>query len=822
MHQKLIIIVLLLVTALLSFHLFAYLARWRGRDRSAGLMALLMGASGWWALFNAAEYLASSFGMKLVFANVQYAAIAAIPALWFAFGRAYLAKGGPAARTSTTALIWVLPALTAVLVWLDPLTGLVRSSLGLVGEGSSALLAKRYGPWFWVHSAYSYALVMTGTLLIIRAAGRGQERDRPQFLALVAGALLPLCANALYLSGLSWLGGVDPTPIAFMLTGLLFLLSLSRYRLLIGIEAARARLVDQLRDPVVVADRSGHVAYANAAACRELGLGDHPEGRSIAELSAPFSALAGLRGNGEVELRVPQVGGGERRYEARAGSFGRAGQVVILFDVTRRVQAEEALKEANLLLEGRILEWTQAIEDSNARHSKELDHRVRIERQLTYEALHDPLTGLANRSLLLNRIEQAIVRCARDPANDLGLLYIDFDGFKAVNDAYGHEAGDVFLREMALRFRKSVREVDTVARLGGDEFVLLLDEPGGRDGIARAAERVIEDLAVPVQLGRGSVVPAASIGLLLGGSSYATANDVLLDADIAMYQAKARGRNRSVFFEPEMRRSEAERNKLMTGLRAAISSGGISLAYQPIVRIQGGLAGWEVLARWPSLEFGEVGPTRFIPLAEESGLIVPLGTFVLLTALKRAAAMRDLGLIDAREGSSPFFSVNVSAIQLGNPDFAELVLEAIDHAGLPRSILHLEVTESCLMEGNSTATSVVARLAGEGISFKIDDFGMGYSSLSSLRGMPIDTVKIDKSFVERLSNGGAGLVRGIISLAHELGKTVVAEGVESPEHDEALASYGCDFGQGWLYGRPLESPALGAALRREPGPATRG
>jgi EAL domain-containing protein (putative c-di-GMP-specific phosphodiesterase class I) len=237
------------------------------------------------------------------------------------------------------------------------------------------------------------------------------------------------------------------------------------------------------------------------------------------------------------------------------------------------------------------------------------------------------------------------------------------------------------------------------------------------------------------------------------------------------------------------------------------------VAYQPIVCIRGGLAGWEVLARWRSPEFGVVGPDRFIPLAEESGLIVPLGTFVLLAALKRAAAMRDRGLIELGGEHPFFFSVNVSATQLNNSDFAELVLDALEKARLPRSCLHLEVTENCFMDVNLTATASLERLASEGISFKLDDFGMGYSSLSSLHHMPIDSVKIDRSFVDRMSNGGAGLVRGIISLAHELGKTVIAEGVESPEHDAALASYGCDYGQGWLYGRPREIPSLKVALR---------
>jgi len=294
----------------------------------------------------------------------------------------------------------------------------------------------------------------------------------------------------------------------------------------------------------------------------------------------------------------------------------------------------------------------------------------------------------------------------------------------------------------------------------------------------------------------------------LRDTGYENAGDVLRDADIAMYRAKAGGRNRRMLFEAEMRLQETEHGRLKAGLRSAIASGGIRVAYQPIVRVGGGIAGWEALARWRSEEFGNVGPDRFIPLAEESGLILPLGTFILIETLKQAAAMRDAGLIKVEGEYAPFFSVNVSAIQLGQPDFSELVLAAVAKAELPRSILHLELTESSLMVGQEAGTAVLAGLAAAGISIKIDDFGMGYSSLSYLHRMPIDSVKIDKSFIDRISNGGGGLVRGIVSLSHDLGKTVVAEGVETAEQESALMEYGCDYGQGWLYGRPLPVPAL--------------
>jgi len=263
-----------------------------------------------------------------------------------------------------------------------------------------------------------------------------------------------------------------------------------------------------------------------------------------------------------------------------------------------------------------------------------------------------------------------------------------------------------------------------------------------------------------------------------------------------------------------MRLRESERSRLTSALRATVASGGIRLAYQPIVRLRGEVAGWEVLARWRSEEFGDVGPDQFIPLAEESGLIVPLGTFVLIEALKQACALRDAGLIRVEGAGAPFFSVNVSAIQLDSPDFVAIVLDAIARAGLPRTILHLELTESALIEARDHATDKIVVLNAAGISFKIDDFGKGYSSLSYLYGLPFDYVKIDKSFIDRIASGGGGLVRGIISLAHELGKSVVAEGIETPEQEAALFEFGCDYGQGWLFGKPVDAPTLERSLRR--------
>jgi diguanylate cyclase (GGDEF)-like protein len=828
--QTLIVSLLLGADCVFALHLCGYLASKARGLRSALFLALIMAASAWWALFNALEYMAAGLDAKIVFANLQYLAIVAIPVLWYAFGLSLVGDEIKKHRRLRSIAFWIIPAATAALVWLDPSIGLVRTSFALEVRDGMTVLAKGFGPWFWLHSAYSYALMIAGTVRILGRPGSRRGMSLGRRVVLAAAALLPAGLNLLYLGGLLPLPSVDPTPFAFPVAGMFIVLMLTRFRFFTLVDAARKSAMENLRDALLVVDRDGSLAYANATARSVFGVGGRWIGRPLSLLGPPLGSLSDMTAGEERELLVA-VGVAEgRRFEVRASGLGKGGLegplVMTLYDITRRAVAEEALKEANISLEGRIDERTRALEETNLRLSQEIEHRIRTERQLTHDALHDPLTGLANRSLVLNRIEQAINRLHRDPQTGYGILYLDFDDFKAVNDTYGHEAGDHFLRETAIRLKRCVREVDTIARIGGDEFVVLLETSGVGAGLEGVAERISEELSVPLSLGRGSVVPSASIGMLSGKAEYTNAADTLHWADIAMYSAKSTGRSQRVLFEESLLIQTEERNKLASELRAAIASGGLGLAFQPIVCKNGAIEGWEVLARWKHGKRGHIGPDRFIPLAEEMGLIVPLGTFVLYETLKTAAALRDAGLIDPNsprggepgpEGK-PYFSVNVAAEQLYAQDFAEIVLSAIDRSGLPRSILHLELTESTIIENRSSVTSVLKRLSKAGISFKLDDFGTGYSSLDYLHRMPIESVKIDRSFVARMreSRGddvaSEGILRGIISLSHELGKRVVAEGVETEFQANMLHSFGCDHFQGWYYGRPMDGGALHDSL----------
>ncbi len=820
-----LVVGVLAATALLSAQLTAYLAiRARG-SRSATIMAVLMGATAWWAAWNAAEYLAPGLQAKLFFANLEYLAIAAIPVMWFALGSLLGQEERSGTARRPPRVIWIVPALTAILVWTDPYLGLVRRNLHLEVQSGFSVIAKEFGPWFWVHSAYSYVFIIAGTIFMLRALYASRGTRRAQKVTLVAGTLLPVAANLVYLSGVFPLGSVDPTPLAFSLTGLLAVLNLTRFRFLALVTTAQATAIEQLRDAVLILDRDGRLAYVNHSARMFLAVSDRDVGKKLGEMGPPFADLPmARRAGGDWSSDELVLTHGERQYETRSGPIVRRGRrigsVVTFIDMTRRAVAEEELKKANLLLEDRIAERTRALQESNRKLTAELEQRKNAERQLTRDVLYDSLTGLANRSLALSRVEQALLRSRRDPVMSYAVLHLDFDGFKTINDRFGHGTGDVFLCEMARRLKRNVREIDLAARLGGDEFIVLLEDCGSPSELERIVERLVDNLCVPFNVGSTTVVPSAGMGIVHGRSDYKSPESMLQDVEIAVHTAKSMGRGQRVVFSEEMRLKVDERNALSASLRTAIANGEISSAFQPIVRMDGSPVGWEVLARWRHAQLGPIGPDRFIPIAEETGLIAPLGAYMLLETLKTAAVLRGQGVMGESEGAAMFFAVNVSAIQLAQGDFAEFVLSSADRLQLPRAMLHLELTESAIMENRAAAMNVIERLSCEGISFKLDDFGTGYSSLGYLHRIPITCVKIDRSFISRLESvdkeqDSTGIVRGIISLSHELRKTVVAEGIETEGQARMLREYKCDFAQGYYFGRPMDKAALFQSLRVE-------
>ncbi len=455
-------------------------------------------------------------------------------------------------------------------------------------------------------------------------------------------------------------------------------------------------------------------------------------------------------------------------------------------------------------------------------HVEDITEQHVAQAELAYNALHDALTGLPNRALISERIRHAQERSERTGAH-VGVLFIDLDNFKDVNDSLGHHAGDELLREVALRFATSIRPSDTAARLGGDEFVILCEDLDGDPAVAlvelsEVATRLHESLegGVEFELGEGWV--SASIGLQVVRGASQSVTTLLGNADVAMYRAKANGRSRTEVFDAAMRRAAIERVHIAAELRRATDRGQMWCEYQPIVRLRDGrVTGAEALLRWQHPELGLVSPSRFIDVAEESDLIVELGEFVVDAVCRTAAAMPSLGYV----------TMNVSARQLAQSNFSKLLLHALDRHGLDPSRIAVELTENVLMDAGGSSLRQLVELRRAGLPIGVDDFGTGFASLTYLRKLPVTFVKIDKSFVDGILDDPEDrtIVDGTIGLAHSLGLALIAEGVETVEQAALLADLGCECGQGFLFSRPTTDVAevliAGRRLEREPMPATR-
>ena len=430
-----------------------------------------------------------------------------------------------------------------------------------------------------------------------------------------------------------------------------------------------------------------------------------------------------------------------------------------------------------------------------------------------HQALHDPLTALPNRALLRDRVQQA---CTRRDAGSPALLFIDLDNFKAVNDNGGHALGDQLLVAVAQRLVGIVREGDMAARLGGDEFAVVVNDLHDPAGALEVADRVIEAIAQPFQLGAQQVTVTASIGVAVLSGAPDGADDLLRNADMAMYLAKERGKARYEVFDPALRTEVLDRLELEAELHTALQRGELVLHYQPIVDMATGrTTGMEALVRWAHPRRGLLAPGQFVPLAERTGMIVPIGRWVL------DRACRQLAVWNAdRPGAPIYMSVNLSARQLDDPDIVATVLAALDGAALAPSSLLLELTESTLVEDSGSQLERLRELRAAGVRVAIDDFGTGYSSLSYLRNLPIDVVKIDRSFVQRVTNGieDEAVVDAIVQMCAALRLAVVAEGVETPAEMAVLQSLGVADAQGFAFARPGPPESARAAVV-EPVPA---
>ncbi|SFC43800.1 diguanylate cyclase (GGDEF) domain-containing protein [Massilia yuzhufengensis] len=448
--------------------------------------------------------------------------------------------------------------------------------------------------------------------------------------------------------------------------------------------------------------------------------------------------------------------------------------------------------------------------------------RRRAQERLVHDALHDPLTALGNRKLFLDRLDHFLLRSQRIPDYQFAVLFVDLDRFKAINDGLGHQAGDQVIVATANRLTACLRQTDlvsrgdvgggqdyVVSRLGGDEFTILLDNIKGAATPIRVAERLLQTLATPLLVGQQQVYVTASIGIALSTSGYSDVQDMLRDADIAMYHAKQNGRARWMLFDQTMQEGALRRLTLEAELRLAMSGQQLFLQYQPIVSPRDGLIrGFEALLRWRHPVLGMISPVEFIPVAEEVGLIGDIGGWVL------GEACRQLRLWQADSGLPLSMSVNVSAVQLNDGKLVDLVTRVLADTGIEGSSLKLELTESAVMADPEHALAIFRQLKTLGVRLSLDDFGTGYSSLSHLRRLPIDTLKIDRSFVSSMDAHGdkRQIAEVVVMLARALGLDVVAEGVETKAELDILREMGSDFVQGYFYFRPLDREAVTEAL----------
>ena len=446
---------------------------------------------------------------------------------------------------------------------------------------------------------------------------------------------------------------------------------------------------------------------------------------------------------------------------------------------------------------------------------QDTSERKALEAQLLHQAFHDPLTELANRALFRDRLEHALARTARESGR-IAVLLLDLDNFKAVNDTQGHAAGDRMLEIVATRLRAATRGCDTVARLGGDEFAVLLEQMHAAAGAEIVARRIIEALGYPVEMGAGrGVSVAASVGIAVLNPGEG-AEELLRNADVAMYEAKNRDRGGWVLYDPAMHATLVDRVSLESDLRRALELQQLSLAYQPIVELDSGaMTGVETLLRWDHPKRGSVPPTTFISVAEESGLILPIGRWVLNEACRQGAAW------NARRKELPLtITVNLSGRQLLHDSIVADVRSALESSRLDPECLIVEITETVLMHETDVTLARLAEFKALGVRLAIDDFGTGYSSLSYLQQFPVDVLKIDQSFIEGLRRGStdASLIKAIIALAGSLTLSTIAEGVEDIGQQRQLRTLGCHSAQGFLFSRPITPAEVDELLAEGPRP----
>jgi len=908
--------IVLTVLAALSSATIALLA-WQRRQVPGALFfsATMLGTTVWCAGY-VGELASLSLSNKMIWARLAYLGIATVPPSWLLFCLFY--TGRLQRRSAATILgFYLVPLATVLFAMLSTAVPLLWSAASLATGHGGRMLVVEHGLWFWVHTAYSYACLAGGSVVLLASILRHVRPLTSQGFTFVLAVSLPWLMNAVTIfhvirpGHLEPLGSLDLTPPTFVASGILVAVGLWRLQLLDVFPAlvpvARDAVIRELQDGVLVVDRHGRVLNANPAAEELLSRPGQPVvGASLEALvddaSAVHEALAdvGAAGRQRLEVILPGSGGRQRHVEIAISSHGPSGHagghVLVLRDITERVATTQALRESGqrlrvlfeqspigVMVFDRHLRVTECNERfahiAKTTHDELIGHDLtaddgssllalyraalggetsnyngphthgpigaevwlqgevsplrgdsgettggiavlwdmtdskRAEELIERLAFHDTVTGLPNRTLFRDRLRQVLAQAARS-ANQPVVALVDLDRFTAVNEAIGHAAADRLLQAVGERLQASALGEDTVGRWAGDEFAVLMPGlAGGHDSFA-VARHLTECFAKPWLIDGHELWLTASIGLAVYPKDGDDAQGLLKNAETAMHGAKKQGGGRHQFYAPAIDGHVDDRLALTSGLHSALERHEFVVYYQPQVDLATMCTiGCEALVRWNHPERGLVPPGLFIPLAEETGLMEPIGEWVLREACSQGAAWERT----YRNGIR--VAVNLSARQFQQRGLAEMVADVLAQTGMPPRLLELEVTETAIMADPEAAARTLVEVAATGVSVALDDFGTGYSSLTRLRQLPIDRLKIDRSFVSRLPDDAddCAVVVAVIDLARNLGLQVIAEGVETWQQVSFLRAKGCTEVQGYLLGKPAPAadftlvPAVGSA-----------
>lgn len=740
--------------------------RRRGRVGRASLCVVLLAASVW-CLAYALEL---SGAGRVLWGATKFVGTTLLPPAWLIFALQYTGRLTRPGRRLLGALA-VEPVLVLSLLAIPATRALIRS----YPPGRPEDVTKaRVGAVYWLHFVYTNALVVAASAILLVTVMRISRMYWRQSIVLLIAICVPFLGNVMSVFNIPPFATLDPTPVAVSLAAWVLVVGVLRYRLLDLRPVARTLVVETMRDAVVVADAHGRVVDVNPAAQRLLGI--------------PASAMIGCPADTLLDSRSVDGHAEAERHDAqRDGVVLREDLELVVTPLTDDRGAKA----------GQVLVF------------RDVSERNELERNLRHLAYTDSLTGLPNRALFCDRLGQGLAMAARREC-PLAVLFLDLDHFKVINDSLGHDVGDRVLGSVARRLRSCLRDVDTLARFGGDEFAVLLPEISRARGPSVVADKLLGTLAGPQTIDGHELTVSASIGIALYPQDGTDVRSLLRCADAAMYSAKARGSGRAERFTAGLEERNKRRQQLEVDLRRGMRTGQLALAFQPYHELATGtMVGYEALVRWNHPRDGLLAPASFLALAEDAGLLESIDRWVLGEACRHA---RDWD-------SALAVSVNVSPGRLRAGDLCRHTVDILGQTALDPERLTLELSERTLFDDEPDAFVTISEIADVGVGVALDDFGAGYASLGHLRRLPLTQLKIDRSLVAALGpeNDDSPMVAAVISFAHALGLSVTAEGIERPVQLQRLAALGCDFGQGFLFGKPKPAAAIG----RTGGPARR-